>query len=83
MWQDIVITTVSLLFAAFLAPQLYDSMSGRTTTNKFTSIATGSGLLIMSFCFFTLGLFFSTLSSLLTSVMWFMLAVDYRDLGNS
>ena len=80
MWQDLVITSVSLLFAAFLIPQLWDSINGITRTNKVTSITTGSGLLVMSGCYFTLDLVFSGFSSLLTALVWFALAVDYRQL---
>lgn len=79
MWQDLVITGVSLLFTAFLIPQLWDCINGRTRTNRITSITTGCGLLIMSGCYFTLGLHLSYFSSLLTSLVWFALAVDYRD----
>lgn len=82
MWQDLVITGVSLLFTAFLIPQLWDCINCRTKTNKITSITTGIGLLVMSGCYFTLDLFLSGFSSLLTSLVWFALAVDYRDRKN-
>lgn len=72
MWQDIVLTFISFLFAAFLYPALTTDHK----PHKLTSITTCVGLLACSVCYATLGLYLATGASLATSVCWAILFIQ-------
>lgn len=78
MWQDFVLTGGTVVFIIALIP----SVIGRDKPAMVTSIATGSVLAVFAIVYATLGLWFSTLTTSLTSLTWFILAIqkylDYK-----
>jgi len=73
-WQDIVMAIANLLFTYSLGYQVYYGFKvkkGLLTLS--TSGPTFIGLYAMSFAFFTLSLFFSTLVSSVNGTLWFVL----------
>jgi hypothetical protein len=71
-WQDIVMMIVGFVFVVALWP----SVKGKDKPAIASSIITGTGLLIMCICYATLGLWFAFSSTLLTVIMWYVLAVQ-------
>ena len=77
LWQDIVITIVSIVFSLSLIPQIIHGFKTKTGPIRYqTSIPTFLGLLIISATYITLHLYFSALMCFLTGVMWLILCVQ-------
>jgi hypothetical protein len=76
--QDLIFTVGSLIFVVALVPSL------RSPHNKpalSTSVVTGIVLAVFALTYATLALWFSTIATALTSVMWLTLAFQkYRQL---
>jgi len=80
-WQDIIISIVSLLFGFVMFPQLKDAWHGKTVLNSYTSGLTSFGLFVMAGTFLTLSLWISFISELFSGVIWsmlFFLSLKYR-----
>ena len=69
MWQDLVLMIGGFVFAIALIPTLMS----KNKPPKSTCFITGGTLLIFSICYATLGLYLAFFSTLLTSVMWFII----------
>jgi hypothetical protein len=72
MWQDYVISIVNLSFSFMLIPQLISSCNGHHV-NMWTSGLTTIGLLILLFCFATLDLSLSVISTGFCAGMWLII----------
>lgn len=72
MWQDVVMAIIGFIFAVALWP----SVRSKEKPALASSILTGTGLLIMCVCYATLGLWLAFSSSILTVIMWYILAVQ-------
>jgi len=76
-WQDLVITIATLLFAVSLVPQVYYGFKRqRGVITLKTSIPTVIGLVGVLFAYFSLQLYFSVFVCILTTVMWILLLVQ-------
>jgi hypothetical protein len=78
-WQDIVISITSFMFAISLFIQVYHGFKQKKGYIMLkTSGLTAIGLYAMAVCFFTLGLFFSSLTSLISGILWSVLFVQRK-----
>ena len=77
MWQDIVITIANLMFTYALIPQVYHGFKTKKGAMIVqTALITTIGLYAMAIAFFSLGLIFSTIISLLNGTLWFLLLIQ-------
>jgi len=73
-WQDIVITVVSVVFCVSLMPQVYCGFKEKRGPIKFqTSIPTFLGLYVICITYFTLGLYASAAITFVTGTIWLVL----------
>lgn len=73
-WQDAVITAANIVFSVSLIPQVYHGLKHKTgPITLHTSAPTFIGLFAISFTFWTLSLFFSSVISFITGILWFVL----------
>ena len=72
-WQDIVIAIVQVSLAVALLPSVFKK--GRKPA-FLTSIMTSSALVVLAFTFATLSLWLSAISTILVSLIWFVLAAQ-------
>lgn len=76
-WQDIIITIANLIFVVALLPQVISGFREKKGVISFaTSIPTFIGLYAISFAFFTLGLYFSSVVSAGAATLWFLLFIE-------
>lgn len=68
-WQDIVLTTGSVLFLLALIPTIL----GPTKPAPFTSLLTGTVLLVFAGTYATLGLPFATVTTAATGAAWLVI----------
>jgi len=77
MWQDIVISIISVTAGIALIPQVTTGFkTKRKTISVFTALITFIGLYILSFVYFTLNLNFSTIITLITGTLWLILFIQ-------
>ncbi len=73
-WQDIVITASSIVFSLSLFPQIYKGFKEKKGHIAYaTSVPTFIGLYVISFAYFTLGLYLSTIMCFITGTLWVIL----------
>ncbi len=73
-WQDLVITLANILFSVSLIPQVLKGFKDKKGHIVLAaSIPTVIGLYAMSFTFFTLNLFFSSVVSFISGSLWLTL----------
>ena len=73
-WQDYVITIANLMFVFSLFNQVYYGYKIKKGLIAFsTSVPTFIGLYFMSFAFFSLSLYFSSLSVFISGCLWVVL----------
>jgi len=80
-WQDMVISTIGILFGVLLLPQLKDCIKEDLSLNLFSSSLTSVGLYIQSYTFFTLKLYLSTFSTAFAGTVWaliFFFSIKHR-----
>ena len=70
MWQDLVLAVGGFGFAAALLPSV---LSKTNRPAKLSCLMTGTILLAFCIVYLSFGLILGTISTLLTSVMWFIL----------
>jgi hypothetical protein len=76
-WQDIVIAIANVLFGYSLAYQVYYGFKKkRGFLTLQASAPTTIGLYALSFAFFTLNLYLSTVVSFFNGTMWFWLFIQ-------
>jgi hypothetical protein len=69
LWQDVVITVGQVLLFLALLPSIFSP----NKPDKKTSLLTGAILAVFAFTFWTLGLYYGSLTSALVSLAWFVL----------
>jgi hypothetical protein len=74
LWQDWVFTVGNIIFAVALLPSVF----GKNKPEVTTSLMTGVVLLIYSFTQFTLSLWFSSFTTLITACIWLLLAFQKK-----
>ena len=76
-WQDIAITSSSIIFSLSLFPQVYygfkNKVGGITVA---TSAPTFVCLFLISFAYFTLDLYFSAITTVFTGILWLLLFIQ-------
>lgn len=73
-WQDIVISIVIIAFAYALIPQIYQGFKQKKGfINLQTSGITSIGMYVLTFVYFTLSLYFSTIIGFITGTLWAIL----------
>lgn len=76
-WQDILISSMSIVFSISLIPQIYSGFKEKTGPIKFqTSIPTFIGLYVVSFVYYTLSLYFSSIITFITGTIWLLLFIQ-------
>ncbi len=76
-WQDILISSMSIVFSVSLIPQIYSGFKEKVGPIKFqTSIPTFIGLYVVSFTYWTLALFFSSVITFITGTVWLILFIQ-------
>lgn len=71
-WQDFVFTAGNIIFALALIP----TIQGKSKPALSTSLTTGLVLYIFSFAYFSLALWFSTVTSFISGSLWLFLALQ-------
>lgn len=71
-WQDIVIAIGSLVFAAALIP----SVVSKDKPALWTSLMTGTVLIVFTATYASLDLWYATATTALTAVLWLVLAAQ-------
>ncbi|HVX24356.1 MAG TPA: hypothetical protein VG992_03380 [Candidatus Saccharimonadales bacterium] len=71
-WQDYVIAVGSILFIIALMP----SVLGKNKPALSTSVMTGSVLMVFAITYTTLHLWFAGITTALTAIQWFILAIQ-------
>ncbi len=76
-WQDTIISICIVLFSYALIPQVYQGFKEKKGfVNTQTSFITFIGMYVLSFVYFTLGLYFSFIMGVITGTLWFLLFVQ-------
>ncbi|HLC54660.1 MAG TPA: hypothetical protein VJK07_03490 [Candidatus Nanoarchaeia archaeon] len=77
-WQDIVIALANVVFIFALSQQVYHGFKlKKTTITPYNSFPTFIGLYVMSLSFFTLGLYYSSLTAFLAGTLWLILYIQH------
>ena len=71
-WQDYVIAVGSIIFIIALMP----TVLSKEKPHLSTSLMTGTVLMVFAITYLTLRLWFAAITTALTSLQWFVLAVQ-------
>lgn len=72
-WQDAVLTTGSVVFLLALFPSLRNE---KAKPAMLTSVLTGWVLLVYAVVYASLSLWFSVITTVVTAILWFILAMQ-------
>lgn len=72
LWQDLVLTGGSAIFAFALPPSVFSKDKPALST----SFITGTVLLIFAFAYWTLSLWISAITTITTGFLWLTLAIQ-------
>ena len=76
-WQDLVISIISISFSYALIPQVTKGFKEKKSNIAFqTAIINSLGMFIISIIYFTLNLYFSTILGITTSILWLILLIQ-------
>lgn len=76
-WQDIVISIVNIVFSLALVPQVYYNFKNKVGSVVISaSLPTFLGLYVLTFTFYTLNLYYSTIVSFMTGSFWLILFIQ-------
>lgn len=76
-WQDLVITIVSIIFSLALVPQVYHVFKAKKCSIRLlTSVPNFIGLYCISIVYYTLNLYFSTIVTAITGTFWLALFIQ-------
>jgi len=76
-WQDIIITIVIILFSYALIPQVIEGFRKKKgLINLQTSGITALGMFVLTFIYFTLELYFSSVVIFFSGILWTVLFVQ-------
>ena len=77
MWQDILITISNILFSYALIPQVYHGFKNKKTAMILqTALLTTIGLYASCIAFFSLGLLFSGIITVINGTLWGLLLLQ-------
>jgi len=77
LWQDIVIAIACVIFSVSLTPQIYQGFKEKKGHIAYaTSAPTFVGLYAITYAYFTIGLVFSGVISLITGTLWLTLFIQ-------
>jgi|GEM_PF-1162233 len=77
LWQDIVITTASIVFSAALIPQIYRCFKEKKCQiTRATSAPTIIGVFSVSIAYITLGLYWSAGFGFINGLLWLTLFIQ-------
>ncbi len=77
MWQDIVITICIIALSYALIPQIYQGFKQKKgLINLQTSLITSIGVYVLASIYLTLKLYFSTIMSFITAILWTILFIQ-------
>jgi hypothetical protein len=77
LWQDIIIAIAQIIFSYALIFQVYYGFKNKkSSVTVKTSALTFFGIYMLLFAFISLGLYFSTLSSLISAFCWYLLLIQ-------
>jgi hypothetical protein len=74
-WQDIVFTVGSIMFTIALIPAILE----KKYPPRSTCFITGVMLVLYSITDLTLGLWFSTISGIVSAIIWTMMGIKQND----
>ena len=73
-WQDVIIAVIMLSFSYALIPQILQGFRQKKgLINLQTSTITAIGMYVITFTYLTLHLYFSTIISFTTAILWTVL----------
>ncbi|VVB77598.1 Uncharacterised protein [uncultured archaeon] len=76
-WQDLVIPIVNALFIFALIPQIYHGFKIKKKLMTIqTPMITFLGLYVLAVTFLTLNLYFSTVATLASATLWYILLLQ-------
>jgi uncharacterized protein with PQ loop repeat len=76
-WQDIILTIATIFLTYALIPQVIKGFKTKKTAITFqTSLITFLGMYIVCFIYYTLNLYFSTITAFLTGTLWLILFIQ-------
>jgi uncharacterized protein with PQ loop repeat len=70
MWQDIIMSTVGIIFAVVLIPQAIDCYKKKCRMNVVSCSITTIGLVIIAVCMFTLDAYYTAVMNIITACVW-------------
>ncbi|KKQ27800.1 MAG: hypothetical protein US42_C0005G0025 [Candidatus Magasanikbacteria bacterium GW2011_GWC2_37_14] len=77
LWQDIIITIISIMFVFALIPQVYYGFKNKKGSIVIsTSLPNSIGMYVMSIVYLTLSLKFSALLGFFTASLWLTLFIQ-------
>jgi len=77
MWQDYIITLSVLAFSYALIPQIYQGFKKKKGFITIqTSLITSLGMYALTYVYFTLNLYFSTIMVFITGTLWLILFIQ-------
>jgi len=83
-WQDVLITIASIIFSVALIPQIVEGFKKRKgLITHATSIPTFIGLYLISFAFYTLSLYLSSIMAVIAGSLWLILFVQRLAYGKA
>ena len=71
MIQDMIISTVQIVFAVALIPTVF----GKSLPHFWTSAITATGLCVLAGCFISLDLWFSAITASASALLWWIITV--------
>ncbi len=76
-WQDIVITIVTILISYALVPQVYKGFKNKKDYVTFqTSLITFIAISALAFSYLTLELYLSSIIALINTILWLILFIQ-------
>lgn len=76
-WQDIIIMFANIILSISLIPQVLNGFKKkRGFITLWTSGPTTIGLFFITYCFFTLNLYLSTIIVLVSAILWMILFIQ-------
>jgi len=76
-WQDVVLTIISLAFCYALIPQIIYNYNLHVVNISWqTLIITMLGLYFAGFCYFTLKLYFTAISTSISATCWLIILIQ-------
>ena len=76
-WQDIVISIATIVFSIALVPQIIEGYTQKKALiTLWASGPTFIGLFAMTYAFFTLHLYYSTIMDFINAILWLIIFIQ-------